>query len=267
MSTVSLVSMSRKSIHISIPTPCHESWDGMTTTERGAFCHSCQKEVIDFSAMTDREVAEYLAKHQTGCGKFRNDQLDTKLTIPEVNNGVFKWKAFFLGILPFIGLKSALALPRYRTESTDQSANSKAEKKDTAIANTISLKSDSVVTISGRITDERDEGLAGANIILRDSAGKSTGICVSTDFDGYYSLSLCRDKIGKDLTLSVYYLGYDTQIMKGIPQISNQVVNFKLKEKTSYTTVGLMITYVPPHTPAQKIKYWFRRSFRIKHHS
>jgi hypothetical protein len=98
--------MSRPSIYISIPKPCHEGWDNMDMTERGAFCHSCHKEVIDFSAMTDREVVEYLSKHQTGCGRFRTDQLDTKLTIPQVENGVFRWKVLLLSILPFISIRS-----------------------------------------------------------------------------------------------------------------------------------------------------------------
>ena len=101
--------MSRPSIHISIPTPCHESWDSMDATERGAFCHRCQKEVIDFSAMTDREVIEYLEKHKTGCGRFRKDQLNTNLTIPKLDNGIFRWKALFLGFLSLISIKNIVA--------------------------------------------------------------------------------------------------------------------------------------------------------------
>ncbi|MBS1595356.1 MAG: hypothetical protein JST90_13650 [Bacteroidetes bacterium] len=48
-------------LHLTIPTPCHERWDDMTATERGAFCHSCSKEVIDFSAMTDSELLSFFA--------------------------------------------------------------------------------------------------------------------------------------------------------------------------------------------------------------
>jgi hypothetical protein len=108
--------MCRTSIYISIPTPCHEDWHNMNATERGAFCHSCQKEVIDFSAMTDREIIAYLEKHQTGCGRFREDQLDTKLTIPKVENGVFRWRALMLGILPIISTKIFAQVPRAITE-------------------------------------------------------------------------------------------------------------------------------------------------------
>ena len=132
MSTVSLVHMSRKSIHISIPTPCHESWDGMDMTERGAFCHSCQKEVIDFSAMTDREVIEYLIKHQTGCGRFRKDQVDTKLTIPKVDNGAFRWRALFLSVLSLLSFKNIMAQTDNKTQ-TAQTTISKTEQKDSLL--------------------------------------------------------------------------------------------------------------------------------------
>jgi hypothetical protein len=97
--------MNRRSVHITIPSPCHESWDSMDATARGAFCHSCQKEVIDFSAMTDREVIEYLSTQSIGCGKFREDQLNTKLSMPQLDNGIFRWKALLLGFLSFISFK------------------------------------------------------------------------------------------------------------------------------------------------------------------
>jgi hypothetical protein len=256
--------MTRNSIHISIPKPCHESWDRMDATAQGAFCHSCRKEVIDFSAMTDREVVEYLAKHQTGCGRLRKDQLDTMISIPRVDNGIFKWKALFLGILPFVGLKSAMAFPNYKVVSTDQNAiPKKAEKKDTAPA--VPASTDSTIKISGRITDEKNEGMINASIALLDSAGRPTGIGILTDFDGNYSLSLQRERLSKDLTLKISYIGYDTEIIKGISSDCSHVINAKLKlNSTSYTTVGIMI--YTRQTPAQKIKYAFRHLFHIKSH-
>ena len=101
--------MKYKSIHISIPTPCHESWDNMDKTERGAFCHSCQKDVTDFSAMTDREVIEYLSKNKLGCSRFRADQLDRNITIARIDNGKFRWRALALSILSLVSIKNIMA--------------------------------------------------------------------------------------------------------------------------------------------------------------
>ena len=252
MSTVSLVSMSRKSIHISIPTPCHESWDRMDMTELGAFCQTCQKEVIDFSAMTDREVIEYLAMHQTGCGRFRKDQLDTKLTIPEVNNGIFKWKALLLGILPFIGLKSAKAMPHYMVIPANQSCLQEKGKKDTALRPQIDS-----FNITGKVLDEKGQGLAYANIEFFDSSGTSTHTGTTTDIDGSFSINFATHTIHR---VRISYVGYLSQTIT-ISE-SQKYYTVKLNEARLLGEVT-----IKPQTPAQKIKYWFRRSFRIKHHS
>ena len=115
--------MNRNSIQISLPTPCHESWGKMGATERGAFCSSCQKEVVDFSAMTDREVIESLSRNKLGCGRFRKDQVNTNLRIAKVDNGFFKWRALFLGALSFISFRSF-------SFASDQAKIIKTEKRD-----------------------------------------------------------------------------------------------------------------------------------------
>lgn len=67
-------------LQIQIPTPCHENWDKMNPTGQGRFCLSCQKEVIDFSLMTDKEILNYISSaSSTMCGRFGNDQLNREL--------------------------------------------------------------------------------------------------------------------------------------------------------------------------------------------
>ena len=74
-----------KKIQISVPVPCHEDWEAMTTVEKGKFCGSCQKQVVDFSNMSDREIAQFFKKPSTGsvCGRFMNDQLDRDIEMPK----------------------------------------------------------------------------------------------------------------------------------------------------------------------------------------
>jgi carboxypeptidase-like protein len=71
-----------KSLQIHIPEPCHENWQNMTPKEQGRFCGSCCKTVIDFSAMTDKEMLDYISKasHHV-CGRFSNDQLNKDIKI------------------------------------------------------------------------------------------------------------------------------------------------------------------------------------------
>ena len=67
-----------KTVQIQISQPCHENWHNMTPNEQGRFCGSCQKAVVDFSAMNDKELLEYIANvaGYTACGRFSNDQLN-----------------------------------------------------------------------------------------------------------------------------------------------------------------------------------------------
>lgn len=98
-----------KKIQLNIPEPCHEDWDGMTPVEKGKFCGSCQKQVIDFSNMSDRELAQFFKKPSTGsvCGRFMTDQLERELDIPKKR---IPWlRYFFTMAIPafFLSLKSA----------------------------------------------------------------------------------------------------------------------------------------------------------------
>ena len=66
---------------ISIPKPCHESWDAMTPEGKGRFCDACAKTVVDFTGMKAPEISEYLLANsgKKVCGRFKDDQLDKKI--------------------------------------------------------------------------------------------------------------------------------------------------------------------------------------------
>ena len=95
-------------LKISIPSPCHENLSLMDKTENGKFCLSCQKEVIDFTKMTDEEIVLYFDKKKSGtakvCGTFRADQVLEKEKMIEIpiqtyfyaktNHQKFLWMLF-----------------------------------------------------------------------------------------------------------------------------------------------------------------------------
>lgn len=66
---------------LSIPEPCNERWDQMTTEAKGRFCGSCQKTVVDFTAMSDEQVKNYLLDKQNTntCGRFYASQIGRPL--------------------------------------------------------------------------------------------------------------------------------------------------------------------------------------------
>ncbi len=72
-----------KKIQLNVPDPCHENWFSMTPAEKGRYCNSCRKVVIDFSVMTDAEIIQYFQKDRGNtCGNFTVGQLGRDLREP-----------------------------------------------------------------------------------------------------------------------------------------------------------------------------------------
>jgi hypothetical protein len=56
---------------LKIETPCHEDWTKMSPNKEGRHCGLCDKTVVDFTVMSQEEIANYLthnSKAQT-CGR------------------------------------------------------------------------------------------------------------------------------------------------------------------------------------------------------
>jgi len=93
---------------ISIPTPCHERWEGMTPTAQGRFCGQCKKNVTDFSGMSNEQVTAYMQLNagKKMCGRFKNTQLQSiVIQIPEkvlYTQTSFR-KVFMLALLVTMG--------------------------------------------------------------------------------------------------------------------------------------------------------------------
>jgi hypothetical protein len=91
------------SLTINIAEPCKENWHNMTQLERGAYCKSCCKEVMDFSSLTDSEIIAYLEKSKIEkmCGRFKKEQLNKPLVhiSPDVlHMNIPFWKKFLAAV-------------------------------------------------------------------------------------------------------------------------------------------------------------------------
>lgn len=89
-------------IQLSIADPCHENWDQMLPEEKGRFCLSCQKTVVDFTNMSDGQIFDYF-KSYTGstCGQFASQQLDRQIAKPKTHF-IGRWKYFWQILLPAV---------------------------------------------------------------------------------------------------------------------------------------------------------------------
>jgi len=94
---------------ISIPKPCHEDWSKMTPNEKGRFCISCTKTVVDFTKMSPDAIQDYLHnnKDQRICGHIKQSQLDSiNLRIPEavIHQNQSFHRLFLLALLISMGM-------------------------------------------------------------------------------------------------------------------------------------------------------------------
>ncbi len=94
---------------ISIPKPCHEDWSKMTPNEKGRFCTSCTKTVVDFTKMSPDAIQDYLHnnKDQRICGHIKQSQLDSiNLRIPEavIHQNQSFHRLFLLALLISMGI-------------------------------------------------------------------------------------------------------------------------------------------------------------------
>ena len=87
-------------LQLHIPKPCHEDWNQMTPVDKGKFCASCNKQVVDFSLMSDRQVLNYFST-ATGktCGRFAEDQLQRDLVPTKIEKKKAWWIAMMMPLL------------------------------------------------------------------------------------------------------------------------------------------------------------------------
>jgi hypothetical protein len=73
-----------KYLQIHIDQPCSEGWDSMKPDEKGRFCASCAKTVVDFTQMTDAELLAFFKnnKEKDVCGRIHPYQLQNPLPMP-----------------------------------------------------------------------------------------------------------------------------------------------------------------------------------------
>jgi hypothetical protein len=71
---------------LNIPKPCHERWEDFSPTASGGFCGACQKNVIDFTTMSDSQLVAFFRDNLNRndlCGRFRENQLQKNYDIDE----------------------------------------------------------------------------------------------------------------------------------------------------------------------------------------
>jgi hypothetical protein len=94
---------------ISIPEPCHQSWQQMTEVNNGRQCDHCCKTVVDFTLMSDAEIIRYFLQNRNVCGRIEQYQLahinNTLQAKKPAANSWWRRAVIILGLLGPISLK------------------------------------------------------------------------------------------------------------------------------------------------------------------
>jgi hypothetical protein len=219
----------RYKLQISIPTPCQENWRDMSLADKGRFCASCQKHVIDFTNASDRQIAEVFKKEGNVCGRFLKSQLERDLVIPKEKSSL--WMAASAAVITFLGLGHV---------------NVFAQSKHPIVQDSKKFETKEVVSIApgviaGTVMSQDSVSLPNATV-----TNKITGKSVTTDIYGNFKIvASVGDKLAirsydyadkiisvdKDVELIIVMTSAETQrvsyMLGGAQAVGIQIVSIK----------------------------------------
>jgi hypothetical protein len=194
-----------KPISIRIEKPCHEDWDKMSPTDTGRFCAACEKNVTDFTSMTDNEVLSFLENH-TGkmCGQLRGTQLNRMIVHTKLQGKNYRLNAFFAALV-FAGGAGSLSAqdtippaPRYTPTVIIN------EKHPTGpVCLNVPPKKEQLVLKASVYNTVSEEKVPYANVTLR-----GTNIIAEADDKGNFTMEIPDSLASDSITLMIYTPGY-----------------------------------------------------------
>ena len=178
-------------ISLNIKTPCSEDFNQFSPTQKGGFCGSCQKEVIDFTKMNAQDTINYFTNRSTEntCGRFNSSQLET--TLPKRKKLSF-WSGIGLACLSLFSIHSAQSQEAVKPlESSDKNPNDIAASQY-----------EKNIVVKGHVSDQ-GISFPAVNVVL-----EGTNIGTQTNFDGDFEFP---EKLKKGDVLVFSYIGMTTQ--------------------------------------------------------
>jgi hypothetical protein len=121
---------------VNIPKSCSQLWQQMTPENGGRHCESCAKTVVDFTALSNQQILNYLSAKNHLCGRFGDDQLnDLNRYLSETHPAGFSWKHLSLAVAMFGFLPFAKAQERAKVFTETHPVKTKTGIKRTQSTN------------------------------------------------------------------------------------------------------------------------------------
>jgi len=244
-----------KPIQISIPNPCHQSWDEMTPQGQGRHCAHCQKVVTDFTSWSDTALYEFLLKNKDVriCGRIYKSQLKYPIYPAKQSPlGISKWAAGLAIVIATLevgtGFNTYARTPYVHTSPlyTNSDANIYEDKNEDG--------SNDTLIITGIITNQTQQPVFQAEIYLVNKNQKAIVGTMSNE-NGEFVIKISRPKKMNSLSLYVKQFDY---VSTTIPLTSKKVnhpiyINLKYKDEIIMGMIGGRY-YDVPMQPAPETK-------------
>ncbi|MDT0540566.1 carboxypeptidase-like regulatory domain-containing protein [Croceitalea sp. P059] len=184
-------------LSITVKEPCSENFDNFKSTNDGGYCENCQKEVIDFTRMSNFEIMKRLENTTKTCGRFIQHQINTPIVM---NPSRFSWfgKAAVVAVSLF-GVAGTTNLHAHKVKLPTITVQTETD----SVSPLKLVKLEGVYTVKGKVSDAQNLPLAGVNVVL-----KGSNIGIQTDFDGKFEFP---QKLSEGDVLLFSYIGFDTK--------------------------------------------------------
>jgi hypothetical protein len=189
---------------ISIPEPCHQSWQQMTPENNGRHCAQCSKIVTDFTVMSTGDIINYLGTHTNTCGRFEKHQvnsINTQLYIEDMPlKGRLKGWLMTIGML--LSTASFKVVAQTGAPVAQTIADSQRVKCDVPMLGKVMAIQYREIT--GQVVDSGDNSpLPGAVIFVDNNTG------TTADQNGNFKLRVPLSAT----KFTVKFIGYSAQVI------------------------------------------------------
>lgn len=213
-------------LKLEIENPCTENWHNMMPDEKGRFCLSCTKQVVDFSKMTDQELIRFFKQNRKTdmCGQLSDWQLNRVL----IESPRRRWLPYFLqATLPAILFLNRAEAQQSRLSNDTSVVRRVGETADLKQLRLLAADSAPVV-IRGKVVDHEGKPVAFASIKVVDTE--------------QYSLT---DSTGN---FQIHYRGTVSEVSLSCSALSfgEAVVVFSLLNEATSCTIRLQPKELPP---------------------
>lgn len=190
-----------KSFNLTIENPCNEDWSKMTPTQQGKFCCACERDLVDFSILSDTEVFKVIEANEGNiCGRFHKTQMNRDFRQVEERESP-KYLKYAASLLLTLAVGNTQAQSSSTSPVHIEAADSTQQPVEPA------EKIIPPYTISGRVYDAASTNPIPFSLVK--IKGHSVG--TQTDFEGNFTLEIPKPLRNETLTLEVSHVTFETQ--------------------------------------------------------